>query len=213
MNFFYSINKIQLFFIFVCLYCILSLVINTYIVKDQIYYNSFGEQLSIERIDLMLEFNNKWEWIGYIAIPIILFIKYTLTGICLMIGVFFAGWNLNFKKAFQIAMFADIVLLFGQLVKVVLLFFINFKTLNEIQTFMPLSLLSLFDLKSIQSWFIYPLQLINIFEFLYWLLLSWFLKEELKKSFEFSFKIVVSSYGSGLLIWIIFIMFLSVNFT
>lgn len=212
-NFVYAINKFQIFFLFVLLSCFFTIIINTFIVDDQVYYHSFGEQMSIDRIDKMLQLKNEWEWLGYIAIPIFLLIKYSSVGTCLMIGVFFSGWDLSFKKAFQIAMIADIALLLGQLVKVISLFFINLKTLNEIQTFMPLSILSLFDLKSIQPWFLYPFQQINIFEILYWLLLGLLLKVEIKKSYEFSLKIVVASYGSGLLIWIIFLMFLSVNFS
>ena len=120
-SFFRSINKTQIFILLGCLYCLINILISTFVIDDQIYYNSYGEQISIERIDKMIQFKNNWEWITYIIIPISLLLKYSLVGLCIMIGVFFSGLDLSFKKAFQIVMFADIVLLLGQFVKIILL--------------------------------------------------------------------------------------------
>lgn len=55
----------KLFFILTFLYTILGHAINLLFLSDNLYYQSFGEQFSIERIDEILEFSKKWQWISY----------------------------------------------------------------------------------------------------------------------------------------------------
>lgn len=68
--------------------------------------------------------------------------------------------------------------------------------------FQPLSLLELFDRKSVDPLFIYPFSLISVFEMLYWLALAWLLSGVIEKPIGNSLKTVVSSYGIGLLLWV-----------
>ena len=68
--------------------------------------------------------------------------------------------------------------------------------------------------------FIYPLSLLNVFELLYFVVLAWLLvgvineaNQERPVNFGKSLKLVTASYGSGLLLWVVFVMFISLNLT
>ncbi len=109
-------------------------------------------------------------------------------------------------------MLAEIPFLVVPVIKLFWFLFIQTHyTLNDLQYFFPLSALQLFDVKSLPKWQIYPLQLFNVFELIYWVLLAYWLKKLLNLSLNKSMEVVASSYGTGLLLWVVFITFLSLN--
>ena len=84
-------------------------------------------------------------------------------------------------------------------------------SLEYIQTFYPLSLLNLVVIENIPQYLIYPLQLINIFELAYWIVLAFLIKVYTNRSFDKSFSFVAGTYGVGLFAWVILVVFLSIN--
>jgi hypothetical protein len=65
--------------------------------------------------------------------------------------------------------------------------------------------------EGILTWFIYPFQVINLFEFAYWFILASLISKELKTTTSKGFSIVASSYGVALLIWVVGVMFFTLN--
>lgn len=179
--------------------------------NDNLYYQSFENQFSIERIDRIIKVSNKWQWLGYILIPIIIIIQTSYTAVCLYTGFFLTNLKVRFKDLFKVALLANIIFVLAGLVKlVILIFFKEVNTLSDLQ-FQPLSLMELFDKDTIDSMFIYPLSLISVFELLYWLSIAWLLTGVVEKPLGSTLKTVASSYGTGLLLWVLFVMFLTVN--
>ncbi len=110
-------------------------------------------------------------------------------------------------------MLADFVFVAAGIAKlVILIFFKEVDTLDDLQ-FQPLSLMQLFDKGSVDALLVYPLSLLNVFEVLYWLALAWLLTGVVEKPMGSTFKTVATSYGPGLLVWVLFVMFLTVNLT
>jgi hypothetical protein len=113
---------------------------------------------------------------------------------------------------------ADFVYVLAGLVKLVyLIFFKEVNTLDDLQ-FTPFSIMEMLNSKRVDSLFIYPLSLINIFEVAYFLVLAWLLvdvvnetNEERPVKFGQSLKLVTASYGSGLLLWVLVVMFITLN--
>ena len=71
---------------------------------------------------------------------------------------------------------------------------------------------------SVDPIFIYPLSLLNLFELGYFIALAWMIKELLKEEqpemyfgMGKSLQLVGVSYGSGLLLWVIIVMFITLN--
>lgn len=115
-------------------------------------------------------------------------------------------------------MLADFIFVISSLFKlVVLIFFKQISTLEDLQ-FIPLSLMELLDSNTVDPLFVYPLSLINVFELGYFLVLAWLLitvineaNEERPVKYGKSLQIVTVSYGSGFLLWVVLVMFLTLN--
>jgi hypothetical protein len=58
---------------------------------------------------------------------------------------------------------------------------------------------------------IYPLQTVNAFELLYWFALAYGISKVTKSDLQGGMKVVLSSYVPALLLWIVFVTFLSLN--
>jgi len=204
-------NGWKYFLLLAVFYVLISFAINYLFLTDGLYYQSFGEQLATERIAKMVEVSQKWQWLGYVLLPIIISVRVCFTTICIYTGCFLVNIRVEFRKLFKVALLADFVFVLAGILKlVILIFFKDISTITDLQ-FQPLSLMELFDRTSIDSLFIYPFTLISVFELLYWLVLAGLLSSVINKPFGNSLKTVASSYGIGLLLWVLFIMFLTVN--
>lgn len=185
---------------------------NQFLFSETIYYNTFAEQLTIEKIEGIIEQSRKWVWIGYLLVPIIYYLKFLLVALVLQTGFFFFDRKVSFSIIFKAVMLAEIPFLIVPVIKLFWFLFIQTHyTLNDLQYFFPLSALQLFDAQKLPSWQVYPLQLLNVFELIYWALLAYWLKKLLNLSINKSMEVVASSYGTGLLLWVVFITFLSLN--
>lgn len=210
----FRFNKI-LFFGLLCLYyCLNTYILSELVITKEIYYQSYSEQITYEQIDAYVETMAKWQWIGYVFIPITLLIKIGFVAFCLNIGTLLAGIKIEFKKLFQIVLIAHLTFAIASLTKGIwLLFFKEINTLQDAQLFYPLSLLTFFPPDKVEPWFIYPMQTINLFELAYWFIIAKGLKMVLNNTFSNALKLVASSYGLGLLVWMVIVVFLSINFS
>jgi hypothetical protein len=182
------------------------------LMSDALFYDNFAEQLIAEKIEAILAQMHKWAWINYIVIPLIYLIKFTLVALVLLTGFFFFDKKVDFSQIFKAVILAEIVFLLVPIINLLWFMFVQTQyTFQEIQYFHPLSVLQLFDAKSLPKWQIYPLQLFNVFELIYWVLLAYWLKKILNISLNKSMEVVASSYGTGLILWVVFITFLSLN--
>lgn len=183
---------------------------------DKLVLNFYSEQLAQEQIEKLLESQEKWAWIGYAIVPLLILIRGSLVALCLSVGVFFYEMELKipFKDFFRIALVGEFVLVLVGYFKLGYFYFIKTDyTLQDLQQYYPLSYINFLDLEKIQPWLVYPLQTINLFEISYFFVLVYGLWKLLKNKFSKSFEIVAVSYGGGLLIWLGLVMFLTLNMT
>jgi hypothetical protein len=188
--------------------------INNEIFTDIAIVDFYYDQLSMNQIESLIQNMRKYQWLGYTLIPIIYFIKISLITLCVYTGILLANIkSLGFSGIFSAVVLADILFLIPGVVKI---FWFSFKpdyTLEDLQYFMPGSLLNLFNPKEIEPWLVYPLQSINVWEVAFWFALAYELKAYFQDDFAKSFGTVMASYGSGLVIWIVFVVFLTLNFS
>jgi hypothetical protein len=205
-------NTTKIFLLLCVTLALLLLANNMILLTDDIYYEAFNDQLSFEKIRETIDLNKKWNWVIYPSIPLIYFLKFSILSICLSVGAFLFNYEINFKSFFKIVLLADFILLLPPLIK--LLWFslvdINY-TLNDLQFFTPLSAINFFDGSTLEPWLVYPLSLLNLFEVGYIIALAYLMREVIESDFAQSLKLVLVSYGTGLLIWVIFITFLTVS--
>ncbi len=219
-------NKYLTFLLLIGLVYALSFL-NSYVLNvEQLVNNDLAEKFSYEKMKEFIEYQHKWSWLFYIFALINILIKLTLVACCLSVGALFVNNRFEFKKMWGVALVAEFVFLVPIILKIFWFAFIQTDyTLKDLQLFYPLSLLNFFDVGSIEPWLLYPLQVFNVFEVAYWLLLAWRVAAqpppppmgELNAVSEMSFgaglQLVLVSYGSGLLVWVASVMFLTLSYS
>ena len=198
------------------LLCFLSLVgswmFNKFLITEDFFFNSYIDQISSESLEKYFELQQKWQWGGYILTPIFLLIKVSIISAIIHIGCFFYEKEVIYKRIFNTVLKVEYIFVLVIFIKV--MWFIVFRidyALKDLQFFYPLSLINLVDYNNIRSWFSYPLKTINLFEVVYWLVLAYLLGKEFKEDIYKGLTVVASSYGVGLVIWVVAVMFFTLN--
>lgn len=194
---------------------LVTFITKEFLISNNVYYNSFVEQFSRDQVESMIEQSKKWEWVGYVIVLVSYFIKSILVAICLSLGVFFTIDRFAFKRVLNVAIAAEFIFLVPAVIRLLWFLFVqtNF-TLHDLQYFYPLSALNMFEPGQLEPWLIYPLQVLNVFELIYWGVLAFLLSRELPElDINRSMTVVMSSYGTGLVIWIVLIMFLTLTYS
>lgn len=216
--------KIYFFFKFIILFSLMLLLSYFSVIVlpiNDLLYQSYSEKLTTVQIEKVFAFQEKWRWISYALVPLLLLLKISLIASVLYIGTFFySKVKVTFKQLFDAVIKAEFVFLLVSILKIVWFYFFQTNyTLEDLQYFYPLSALNIVGYKGIDAWFIYPLQVLNLFELAYWLLLAYFIgklaftEKDKGKPMDLGFKIVASSYGSALLLWIVVVMFFTLNYS
>ena len=211
--------------LFLLLSSILLVEISKYLFDfDKLIYSKLIDNVSNQDINLYINNLKKWRLISQLLLPFLILIKVTIIGIILYIGTFFySKTKVTFKQLFDAVVKAEFVFLGVGVLKIVWFYFFQTNyTLEDLQYFYPLSALNIVGYKGLDAWFIYPLQVLNLFELAYWFLLAYYVgkiasttksKEENKYPIDFGLKIVASSYGSALLLWVVVVMFFTLNYS
>lgn len=210
----HPVRTVNWFALICALHIAFALVGNYVLISDEMYFDLFGEQLAYDRVAQLIETSNEWLWIGYAILPLLLLLKFFLVASCLTIGALLLGTLATFKSLFRIAILSELVLFTPSIIKIFWfgVFHVDY-TLQDLQFFSPLSVLSLVDRGSVEPWLLYPLQLLNVFELAYWLVLAYGLYELTGERYSKMLGLVAASYGTGLLLWVVFVVFLTINLT
>lgn len=198
------------------IYCLFLTAINyltqSFLITNDVFHNSYAEQLSYDRIEELIDGQTKWAWIVYAILPLIYTLKFFLVACCLLVGSMFFDLKLKFSEAFRIALLADVVFIIPMLIKVFWFLVVQKEyVLQDIQQFSPLSIISTFDTKTLGLLWFYPLQILNVFELLYIFLLGFWVYQFGAKSYEKGLNMVLGSYVPALFIWVILVMFVTLN--
>jgi len=206
-----KINNLY-FITLVILTLIISFLSKELLNTDQLIVNSLAERLTSDQLHEAITIKEKWQWVGYMIIPLLLIIKVSIIAAILDVGLFFFEKEIKYKTIYFFVTKAEFIFLGVIILKTIwfYVFQVNY-TLEDLQYFYPLSILNILDYKEFQPWFIYPLQVLNLFELAYWFILAYLLGKELKGSIYKGLSIVASSYGVLLIIWIISVMFFTLN--
>lgn len=209
-------NISVLFFLLVSLIIIVGIAFSRiFKIDDLIYSTISNNSTSSKEISEYLSFKDKWEWVSYFLVPLFVLVKTCLIATVLYIGVFFFSKNMvSFKQLWTMVVKAEFIFLFVPILKICWFYF--FKTtynLNDIQYFFPLSALNIVGYEGLESWFVYPFQTINVFELAYSLLLSYYIGNATQTNMDNGLKIVAFSYGPALLLWVVTIMFFTLNYS
>ncbi|MHA7055758.1 hypothetical protein ACWGOQ_0000955 [Aquimarina sp. M1] len=203
-------NKLN-FIILVSTSLIITAISNFVLGVDELFYNSMSEQLTLEQLDDIMEAKQKWKYLGYCFFALFLLIKVSSISLILYVGLFLFNIEIKYKKVFSIVAKAEFIFVIVMFIKLLWLFVFNNYDYQNVQYFYPFSALHIVGYEGLSPWFIYPFQTLNLFELAYWFVLSYLLGKQIKISTDKALKIVASSYGSALLIWVVTVMFFTLN--
>jgi hypothetical protein len=141
----------------------------------------------------------------YMSIPFGYAFKLTLIAFILWTGSFMFGYKISFSQMWKIAIIGEFVFLIAEFSKIAWLIAVPYDiTIWDIKAFYPLSLMSLFDIDVIPSNWVYPLQSVNLFEPLNWLVLVFGIHFTAKKKLDYAYAIVFTTYVPTFILWLVY---------
>jgi|SRR5690625_431098 len=204
-------TKCNLIFIVVS-YIFIAFFLENWILTDEVFYRSLSTQIPLYTVDGILESREKFWWVPYLIQIVVILIKVLFVSLCIFIGVVLSDIRIPFKNIFRVAVIAEIIFVIGQSIYLFNLYTHRAElTFETTANYFPLSMLSFFGVENVVSWLHYPLQTLNLFEVVYVVLISWLLSRQWKPDFIESLNIVIPSYGIGLLVWMILVVFLTLQ--
>jgi hypothetical protein len=183
---------------------------NYILFDDALYYSTYGEILGADRIEQMIEQQKNYQIWGYLLIPLILLLRPFYTATCLMTGSLLSEGeqNLKFGHSFNLALKADAIFLLEVMIRINYFSIVGADSLQEIN--IPLfSAIQWLGVDNVVSYLAYPLGILSVFEFIYWILLSVFVSTYTQKGFWRSLYFVLTTYGIGLILLCIAVMYIT----
>lgn len=202
------------YFIFLVLFsCGFSFYVNEFYATETLFINSYGGQLSVDRIQRMFENGKKLAFIGYIFIPISFLIRVSYNTAFISIGNFFNEEKFRLSQTFNLCLKAKIVFIFTLIARIIFIeFFLEVNTLNDLNT-IPLSLYQILNDPQLPKWSVQTLLYINVFEVAYIVVLSLLLGVYNNMSFSKNVVLVILTYGVGLFLWCLLLTYLTLLFS
>lgn len=210
-------KNILIFFIIIILSFLLLYINSNFVATDSKIFNFLSKDYPSEVAKNYLESQKKWWWVSYAVTPLLIGIKVLMVTFCLNFIKLLDLEGLEkvkFSDFLFLALIAEFVFVIAGFYK-----FVNFHwidtdyTIEDVQTYYPISLFNIREYISTEKWLAYPLQLVNLFELFYWGFLAWGiyeLSDQKLKPFK-SFGLVFLTYGVGLIFWTGVVCFMILN--
>lgn len=204
-------NTLKVFLILCLVYLIPNIILDFVIIDEIDYINFFVGRIPDEKLEDFINSLVKWRWLVYVLTALVLLVKTYLVGSIIWITTFLTSKKFPFKWCWKTAMYAQFVFsIKGYILIIQYGIFDNFD-LTHLQTFHPLSLASFLAQDNYDAYFSFLFQSINLFEFVYWFLLAYFISKLINTNFQSGFKLVLSSYIPAFALWLVAVTFLLVS--
>ena len=206
-------KKLLLFILIILLYSLLTFLDKTYITTDSKIFDFLAKDYPSSVVQNYMESQKKWWWVSYVTTPVLIGIKVLLVAFCLNFVKIISEKleDVQFRDILTVVLIAEFVFIIAGFYKFFNFYLIDTDyTLETLQTYYPLSLINYKEAISTEKWLAYPLQLVNVFELMYWGILAWGIWElaDKKISYQRSLGYVALTYGIGLLFWVGVVCFL-----
>jgi hypothetical protein len=200
------------FLAFSGIYILLTLFSNNYIFTKELYYQNFSDRTTFQSIQDFIQMRNKLWWLNFLIQPLFVLLKVTFATICVSISAMLSNIEFELKTVFKAVLFAESVFIVVHILFLINLYLhIETIMIENISSYYPLTLLSFYGIENVVQWLHYPLKTLNIFEILYAIAIAYFASIQWKLNFTETFAIVAPSYLTGLILWIMLVIFLTLN--
>ncbi|EJG01344.1 hypothetical protein [Flavobacterium sp. F52] len=195
-------------------FIIITEITNKIINLKDLLHHFLIDFLSVDQINSYFEFQDKWHWLIYLYIPLIILIKTSVISLIIYIGLFLLSKETKYNQLWNATIKAEFIFLLVPIFKIIWFYFFqpNYD-LNDIQNYYPLSALNIIGYKGLEAWFIYPFQVLNLFEFVYVIYLGFEIGKLTNTNTDYGLKIVGISYVPSLVLWVATVMFFTLNYS
>lgn len=184
------------------------------LVNETVFFNTYSEQMTYDRSMELFQRIRELSWATYLLFPVILIVKFSVLSLVIYTGFFLSNHQneVTLGMIFTTVLASEIIIVIASMTKFLwFAFFAGNYTLDDMNFFYPLSLINLFRQNEVATYWVYPLQSINLFQVAYILMLSIGLGKVSSVKREKTDIIILLTYGSALILWIAFIMFITID--
>lgn len=204
------------FFLFITLFFTIQFVINEFYISENLLYEHLSENFSEASVTHKVEKYQKFTPVKIIA-PIVFYaLRFFIIAIFVAVVLFLINIKHPFTGIVKAVILAEYLYIIKQLIK--LIWFGIYRTDYTFKDFYDFnwdSVSGWADISNLPLYFRVPINSINLFTLLYLFVLAFFLKKELGKkntiSYIKSLNISLKAYGSGLILWIVIVLFVLVG--
>ncbi|MCK5206609.1 MAG: hypothetical protein KAQ62_20975 [Cyclobacteriaceae bacterium] len=192
----FGVNRI-LFFLLLCLLTFLVLFIK----KSFIEYEITAFQILDERGQLgMFKIISALQ---YLSIPAVYLIKFIFIAFFIWVACFGFGYKVTYSNCWHIVLASEIIFILPELIKVIwFMFFETDPNFATVRAFYPFSMMNFFNFELIENKWHYPLKALNIFEVLYWFLLTAGIYVKSQADYRKSLIIGIFGYIAPFIFWL-----------
>lgn len=208
----YDFKFWTLFLVLSLLYVVLTYFTNNYVYTSGFYETLLHGAIDEERIHHTIEVRQKFLWVSYLTQPLLLLLRCLLFAAAIFTGTLLSEAKISFRNCLKIVLIAELVTFFSAVVKAASYLIFPSLSPKNFQYFYPLSMLQLLDVSRIEKYLLYPLSLVSLFELAYFLLLIMGVRALSGRRAPAALKLVATTYGMLLLVWVLVVVFISLQF-
>lgn len=196
-------NPPYLFFLlFLLLQFLLTFVEGNLLVTEELLIKHYDAILTIDRIEIMLETRKEFWWVNYLLILIYYGIKFLLISLVYLTGEQLFNYKISYKSILNITIISEFIFFAPRLIIFIWFYVLDIDySLEDLRNFNWYSLKGYIESDVILKYFSYPIHTINLFEFLYLVLSSYFFCTLINNQISKGFIFVICTYGVSLFFW------------
>jgi hypothetical protein len=208
----------KLFFLVLCVVQLLiTYAMQQVVLTNDVLAATLGSEISVNGVNQIIEQKSQWAWLSYAVVPVTLLIGISFVALCHYIVILFNEKSTNDKVWFSnIASFVTsayaVFIIKSALIFFIAAYLVDITEVQDMQKVDLFSLAALVPVENYDAWWAIPLRTFDLFEILFMVLLTIGVSEMISVNKGQSFKLVLSSYGVGLLLWVLCLRFLRLSF-
>ncbi|HKK75271.1 MAG TPA: hypothetical protein VJ953_09380 [Saprospiraceae bacterium] len=181
------------------------------LLTDTLYFNSLGEQMAYERIEELIARQQQYKWVPYAVVPVALVVQIFLITLCLNVGTILYEFKVGFRKLFGMVARSTVLIAVVGSLQIIPLLIVPIETLDQLTQLDWFSIAALFSGMDLPLWLLLPLKMLNLILLLTLLILAggmhWLTGRPYGKMLGF----VTGTYGVGMLLLVLLLVFLQLN--
>lgn len=163
-KYFLSINVYVVLAFLVVSEILFTFIVSKYALNDQVLYNSFGDELSIEEIKRFTSTTKANSTMSLLSSGAKVLVEVVIINVFIMIGVVLMRFAVSFKQAFNVVVKSYIIFTLSRLLLALIYSTTKVENYDDLDYIPRLSLYPFFNAATLPDWAIFPLQTINLLQ-------------------------------------------------